>query len=82
MDNAHRPIWFNGNGGRHGSWRRSLPMPAAGYPTFIAWLRTPLAAGGMILSLIALFHHTARGASGGRHLAYRISRCVKAAAIA
>ncbi len=26
---------------------------------FIAWLRDPFAAGGMILLLIALFHHTA-----------------------
>ena len=31
------------------------------YPVFIGWLRTPLAAGGMILLLIALFHHTALG---------------------
>ena len=31
------------------------------YPVFIAWLRTPFAAGGMILLLIALFHHTALG---------------------
>jgi succinate dehydrogenase / fumarate reductase membrane anchor subunit len=31
------------------------------YTTFIAWLRTPFAAGGMILLLIALFHHTALG---------------------
>lgn len=31
------------------------------YPVFIVWLRTPLVAGGMILLLIALFHHTALG---------------------
>lgn len=31
------------------------------YPVFIAWLRTPLAATGIILLLIALFHHTALG---------------------
>ena len=31
------------------------------HPTFIAWLRTPLAATLMILLLIALFHHTALG---------------------
>ena len=31
------------------------------YTAFIAWLRTPLVAGGMILLLIALFHHTALG---------------------
>jgi succinate dehydrogenase / fumarate reductase membrane anchor subunit len=31
------------------------------YTVFIAWLRTPFAAGGMILLLIALFHHTALG---------------------
>jgi succinate dehydrogenase / fumarate reductase, membrane anchor subunit len=31
------------------------------YPVFIAWLRTPFVAGGMILLLIALFHHTALG---------------------
>lgn len=31
------------------------------YPVFIAWLRTPFAVGGMILLLIALFHHTALG---------------------
>lgn len=31
------------------------------YPTFIAWMRTPLAATLMILLLIALFHHTALG---------------------
>jgi succinate dehydrogenase / fumarate reductase membrane anchor subunit len=31
------------------------------YPVFVAWLRTPFAAGGMILLLIALFHHTALG---------------------
>lgn len=31
------------------------------YTVFIAWLRTPLAAGSMILLLIALFHHTALG---------------------
>jgi succinate dehydrogenase membrane anchor subunit len=31
------------------------------YATFIAWLRTPLAATLMILLLIALFHHTALG---------------------
>ena len=30
-------------------------------PVFIAWLRTPFAAGGMILLLIALFHHAALG---------------------
>lgn len=28
---------------------------------FIAWLRTPFAASGMILLLIGLFHHTALG---------------------
>ena len=31
------------------------------YPTFIAWLRTPLASVSMILLLIALFYHTALG---------------------
>ncbi len=31
------------------------------YLAFIAWLRMPFAAGGMILLLIALFHHTALG---------------------
>ena len=31
------------------------------YATFIAWMRTPLAAIWMILLLIALFHHTALG---------------------
>lgn len=31
------------------------------YTAFIAWLRTPFAVGGMILLLIALFHHTALG---------------------
>lgn len=31
------------------------------YTAFIAWLRTPFAAGGMVLLLIALFHHTALG---------------------
>lgn len=31
------------------------------YPTFIAWIRTPVAATLMILLLIALFHHTALG---------------------
>ena len=31
------------------------------YTVFIAWLKTPLAAGSMILLLIALFHHTALG---------------------
>ena len=31
------------------------------YPAFIAWLRMPLVAGGMILLLIALFHHMALG---------------------
>ncbi|MDO8293367.1 MAG: succinate dehydrogenase, hydrophobic membrane anchor protein [Gallionella sp.] len=31
------------------------------YPVFIAWLRTQFVAGGMILLLIALFHHTALG---------------------
>jgi succinate dehydrogenase / fumarate reductase, membrane anchor subunit len=31
------------------------------YSVFIAWLRTPFVAGGMILLLIALFHHTALG---------------------
>jgi succinate dehydrogenase / fumarate reductase membrane anchor subunit len=31
------------------------------YPAFIAWLRTPFVASGMILLLIALFHHTALG---------------------
>lgn len=31
------------------------------YTAFISWLRTPFAAGGMILLLIALFHHTALG---------------------
>jgi succinate dehydrogenase / fumarate reductase membrane anchor subunit len=31
------------------------------YAVFIAWLRTPFAAGGMILLLIALFHHNALG---------------------
>jgi succinate dehydrogenase / fumarate reductase membrane anchor subunit len=31
------------------------------YATFIAWMRTPLAATLMVLLLIALFHHTALG---------------------
>lgn len=31
------------------------------YATFIAWMRSPLAATLMILLLIALFHHTALG---------------------
>ncbi len=31
------------------------------YATFIAWVRTPLAATAMILLLIALFYHTALG---------------------
>lgn len=31
------------------------------YTVFIAWLKTPFAAGGMMLLLIALFHHTALG---------------------
>ena len=31
------------------------------YTVFIAWLRTPFVAGGMILLLIALFHHAALG---------------------
>jgi len=31
------------------------------YTVFIAWLRTPFAEGGMILLLIALFHHAALG---------------------
>jgi succinate dehydrogenase / fumarate reductase, membrane anchor subunit len=31
------------------------------YSVFIAWLRTPFVAGGMILLLIALFHHAALG---------------------
>jgi succinate dehydrogenase / fumarate reductase, membrane anchor subunit len=31
------------------------------YVTFVAWLRTPLAAIPMILLLMALFHHTALG---------------------
>jgi succinate dehydrogenase / fumarate reductase membrane anchor subunit len=31
------------------------------HTAFIAWLRTPFAAGGMILLLVALFHHTALG---------------------
>jgi succinate dehydrogenase / fumarate reductase membrane anchor subunit len=31
------------------------------YAVFIAWLRTPFAASGMILLLVALFHHTALG---------------------
>jgi succinate dehydrogenase / fumarate reductase membrane anchor subunit len=31
------------------------------YATFIAWLRTPFVFIGMILLLIALFHHTALG---------------------
>jgi succinate dehydrogenase / fumarate reductase membrane anchor subunit len=31
------------------------------HPTFIAWLRAPLAAALMILLLIALFYHTALG---------------------
>jgi succinate dehydrogenase / fumarate reductase membrane anchor subunit len=31
------------------------------HKAFIAWLRTPFAAGGMILLLVALFHHTALG---------------------
>ena len=31
------------------------------YPTFIAWLRTPLASVSMILLLVALFYHTALG---------------------
>ena len=31
------------------------------YVVFVAWLKTPFAAGGMILLLLALFHHTALG---------------------
>ena len=31
------------------------------YAAFIAWIRTPIATGGMVLLLIALFHHTALG---------------------
>jgi succinate dehydrogenase / fumarate reductase membrane anchor subunit len=31
------------------------------YPVFVAWLRTPFAASGMILLLITLFHHAALG---------------------
>ncbi len=31
------------------------------YTVFIAWLRTPFAAGGMILLLICLFYHAALG---------------------
>lgn len=31
------------------------------YVVFITWLKTPFAAGGMILLLMALFHHTALG---------------------
>jgi succinate dehydrogenase / fumarate reductase membrane anchor subunit len=31
------------------------------YAAFVAWLRSPLTAGLMILLLIALFHHTALG---------------------
>jgi len=31
------------------------------HAAFVSWLRTPFAAGGMILLLIALFHHTALG---------------------
>jgi succinate dehydrogenase / fumarate reductase, membrane anchor subunit len=31
------------------------------YPIFIAWLRTPVATGCMILLLIALFHHSSLG---------------------
>jgi len=31
------------------------------YTVFTAWLRTPFAAGAMVLLLIALFHHTALG---------------------
>lgn len=34
---------------------------ASDYTVFIAWLRSPFAAGGMILLLIALFHHAALG---------------------
>ena len=48
------------------------------YTVLITWLRTPIAAGGMILLLIALFHHAALGLqvviedyvhSGARHAA-------------
>ena len=39
----------------------SIAHTGSDYPVFIAWLRTPFAAGGMILLLIALFHHTALG---------------------
>jgi succinate dehydrogenase membrane anchor subunit len=31
------------------------------HTVFTIWLKTPFAAGGMILLLIALFHHTALG---------------------
>jgi succinate dehydrogenase membrane anchor subunit len=31
------------------------------YAAFIAWIRSPLATSGMVLLLIALFHHTALG---------------------
>lgn len=33
----------------------------SGYTAFVSWLRTPFAAGGVILLLIALFHHAALG---------------------
>lgn len=38
-----------------------IPHAGSDYTVFIAWLKTPFAAGGMILLLIALFHHTALG---------------------
>ncbi|MDP3691525.1 succinate dehydrogenase, hydrophobic membrane anchor protein [Bradyrhizobium sp.] len=45
-------LWFVGS---------IITHAGSDYPVFIAWLRTPFAAGGMILLLIALFHHTALG---------------------
>ena len=38
-----------------------IAQTGSDYTTFIAWLRTPLAATLMILLLIALFHHAALG---------------------
>ncbi len=45
-------LWFVGS---------IIAHAGSDYPAFIAWLRTPLAAGGMILLLISLFHHAALG---------------------
>jgi succinate dehydrogenase / fumarate reductase membrane anchor subunit len=38
-----------------------LAHACSDYTVFTAWLRTPLATSGMIMLLIALFHHAALG---------------------